>query len=266
MRVLFPFSKNDVAGSGIAKFLSEYIDSELSSSCEIKGFEKSVVEFDFLEDFKEFDVFVVLSKHRSEAEIPCLTVHHTGNLTSQAQLGGKPEELSVSFPRLAGFLLKEIYKKSQTLGLLKEIRVSYEATHHGPSNLTKPIVFIEIGSTMKEWVREDLHKLMAEVAFEACKALSRGSLPECEKSVGFGGGHYSERHTNLTIEKNVCFGHIVPKYAIRQGISDSVYQQLFSKNFEGIDSVYVEKKVANKQLKDKIEKEASKRLLKVVYF
>lgn len=260
MKVLYVYSENDIAGAGMAEKLKKLIGEQM-----IKGFPKSVVEFEFLEGMEGYDAFLVLSKHRSESGIPSLTVHSTGNLLKKALLGGKGEELSVSFPRLNGFLLRKIKEKVKSKGLSEELKVSYEATHHGPTGLTKPISFIEIGSDEKMWKREDLHELMAEVVYEAHELLTQDKLPSCERAIGFGGGHYSERFSELTFSKNICFGHIAPKYAIRENLSESVVSQLFDKNYEGIQVAYVEKKAGNKIFRETIEKAAQKRRIKVTY-
>jgi D-aminoacyl-tRNA deacylase len=261
MKMLYVYSEKDLAGIGIARKLKKMLGEEL-----VRGFPQSVVEFEFLEEIGGYDGFIVLSKHRSESKIPSLTVHSTGNLLKQALLGGKGEELSVSFPRLNGFLLKKLKEKAESRNLLGEFKVSYEATHHGPSSLTKPISFIEIGSDEEMWKREDLHELVAEVIYEAHLLLTENKLPICEKSIGFGGGHYSERHSELTFDRDVCFGHIAPKYALKEGISEKVLLQMFDKNYEGIEAVYVEKKAGNRSFKDTIERFAQSKKVRVVYF
>jgi len=258
MRILYVYSTNDMAGSGIAEKLSKMVGEE-----KIRGFPQSVVEFEFLNELEGFDAFLVLSKHRSETEIPCLTVHSTGNLLKQALLGGREEEVSVSFPRLNGFLLKKLKEKVDSRGLSGELKVSYEATHHGPTGVAKPLSFIEIGSSEDMWRREDLHHLVAEVVYEADQLLQEDSLPECERAVGFGGGHYSERFSELTFSGSACFGHIVPRYAIKEGISEKVLEQVLEKNYEGISSVYMEKKAGNREFREAVERAAGERGIEV---
>ncbi|AFH43023.1 D-aminoacyl-tRNA deacylase [Fervidicoccus fontis] len=262
MRALVTFSYQDPAGVGMAEELKKISGSEI----EIKGFDVNDVEFSFLEDFKEYNAFIVLSMHMSEAGIPCLTVHHTGNLTSKALLGGRPREISVSFPRLSGFLIKKIHSLVSYYGLAEKMKVSYEATHHGPTNITRPLVYVEIGSSEKEWKDKELQKLMAEAVYDAYMLLKEDRLPDCEKAIGFGGGHYSERHTKISIENNVCFGHLVPKYAIKEGIDSFVLDQIYDKNYEGINSVYAEKKIGTREFREEIEKKAKERNVKFVYF
>jgi D-aminoacyl-tRNA deacylase len=149
--------------------------------------------------------------------------------------------------------------KAEEKGIIGQYEVSYEATHHGPTNLSRPIVFFEIGSSIQEWNNEKLHQIMAEVAFDTIRELVDGKLPECKRAVGFGGGHYSRRFTKLTLTNGICFGHIVPKYILREGLSQKVLEQVFTKNFEGITSVYFEKKSAVKHVREWIRGESSRR-------
>ena len=79
--------------------------------------------------------------------------------------------------------------------------VSAEATHHGPVDLKAPCFFAEIGSTMKEW--QD--RQAAEAVARAILALECRDLPVF---LGFGGGHYMARQTELIFEANVYFGNI----------------------------------------------------------
>ena len=87
---------------------------------------------------------IFASKHRSKDGRKTLTVHHTGNF-GEGKFGGRPQELATAAPRIALSLLKSL-KASVT-----SYKVSYEATHHGPSDILVPSVYVEIGSTEVEW-------------------------------------------------------------------------------------------------------------------
>ncbi len=260
------YSIKDPAGKGMAEELRELLGKDFSENVGLVGFEESVVEFDFLEERSPADFYLILSKHRSEAGVPSLTVHHTGNPRNEALLGGNPEELGWSFPRLSGYLLRRIKEEADKEGISNDFEISYEVTHHGPTNISKPLVFFEIGSDYSQWIKKNLHELMARVAYDGIVKLVDMSLPECERSVGFGGGHYSRRHSKLTFEKNICFGHLIPKYVLKQGLSDKVLEQVFAKNYEGVTSVYFEKKSAVKLLREHIREYALSRDIVFHYF
>jgi D-aminoacyl-tRNA deacylase len=85
-----------------------------------------------------------------------------------------------------------------------------EATHHGPTSLQKPVLFVELGSSEKYWGDR-------KAASVVCKALME-SLREkaiwSKVAIGFGGTHYSEKFTKLLIEGDVAFAFVAPKYAL----------------------------------------------------
>jgi D-aminoacyl-tRNA deacylase len=84
--------------------------------------------------------------------------------------------------------------------------VTFEATHHGPY-LETPTFYIEQGSTEKEWT--DL---------AASEAIARTLLNlepvDAPVAVGFGGGHYVPRHSDLAVARRIAFGHLLPSHAL----------------------------------------------------
>lgn len=222
--LLYSFSINDLAGRGIAETLALMLGSEFKEVTDSKmvlvargpdyviaGFRDDVLFMDYLHEyFEETHFIVMLSRHSSAAKIPSLTVHHTGNFGSQALYGGNPRELGIANPLVAYIMLRKL-KELVITNELRNIEVSYEATHHGPTSLNKPLTFIEIGSSENEWIRKDLHLLVAQAAYEALR-LFRGEIKlSCIPSIGVGGGHYPRKHTKLCIEKSYCYGHIISK-------------------------------------------------------
>ena len=95
-------------------------------------------------------------------------------------------------------------------GRLDEYDVSYEATHHGPTGVEKPLCFIEIGSTMEEWI-DNVNREV--VALAVVKFLSDDEK-ECTPVLGVGGGHYPRKHTKKAFNNAYCYGHIFAKYAV----------------------------------------------------
>ena len=82
---------------------------------------------------------IVLSRHRSKSGDPTLTIHPTGNY-GDADFGGVPNSISMSYPKMMGALLRSLKSSAKETGF----KVSLEVTHHGPiSDL--PMLFIEIG-------------------------------------------------------------------------------------------------------------------------
>jgi D-aminoacyl-tRNA deacylase len=160
-------------------------------------------------------LLIFLSRHKSQSGTPTLSVHTPGNL-SDAPLGGLPRTVSVSPASAMKEALKAMKKAQQQMNL--EYEVSYECTHHGPS-LDVPAMFVELGSSEKQWLDA-----------EAAEAVAKGALAAASYSnvhptvLGVGGPHYNTKFTNLALETEVAFGHIIPKYAIGDVDADLLRQ------------------------------------------
>lgn len=152
------------------------------------------------------DAIIFGSRHKSNSQQPTLTTHVSGNLNSEALLGGSPKRLALSHPQMMRSALTELMRSARDLKLDK-YSVSLEATHHGPTELGVPSFFVEIGSTEQEWSDPLAGEAAARAIFSAATNLGEGEL-----AVGFGGGHYSTKHTQITLNGKYCVGHILPKY------------------------------------------------------
>ena len=166
--------------------------------------------------------------------------------------GGKQKTLVKTSPYLMKQLFCEMKKLKteyqQQFPLLSEFDVTVEQTHHGPY-LEKPALFIEIGSTEKEWVRKDLGILAANAIKEIVEKAPKAKF---ENYAGFGGIHYCPSFNKIQIEnEKAAIGHIVPKYA-EDAITEDIVKQALEKSFakkaiidwKGIKSVAREKVVA----------------------
>jgi D-aminoacyl-tRNA deacylase len=80
--------------------------------------------------------------------------------------------------------------------------VSYEVTHHGPTELATPSFFVEIGSTAAEWEDPRAGRAVAESILAAEPPNSPVGL------IGFGGNHYAARQTEIGRSSRGAFGHI----------------------------------------------------------
>lgn len=155
---------------------------------------------DWLEERYPSDMYIVASRHSAESGIPCLTVHTTGNW-GDALYGGQSRTLSYAPAQHMLSALK--YLKEHAID---GFSVSYEVTHHGPT-LNIPIMFVEVGSTLEQWEREDTAAVVAE-------AIIASLTPEDAKTaIGIGGGHYAPRFSQIALKKGIAFGHMLPKYA-----------------------------------------------------
>ncbi len=173
------------------------------------------------------DLLVYLSKHRSESRRPSLTVHPIGN-PRRAEFGGQPETLVPSAPRWMTAALRGLRKEARGLAY----NVTFEATHHGPY-LTAPTFYIEQGSTETEWADLAASRAIARVLL----ALEPVDAPI---AIGFGGGHYVPRHTDLALQRRIAFGHLLAAYALEGGSTKAIDQAV--ERTEGATLAYVHRK------------------------
>ncbi len=157
------------------------------------------------------ELVVYLSKHRSESRTPSLTVHPVGNFGG-AELGGLPETLVPAAPRWMTAALRRLRREATGLAY----QVTFEATHHGPY-LETPTFYIEQGSTETEWSDP-------EAAATIARALLGLRPDDVPVAVGFGGGHYAPRHTDVAMARAVAFGHLLPSHALEH-LADETLRQ-----------------------------------------
>jgi D-aminoacyl-tRNA deacylase len=99
------------------------------------------------DSFPEASLIVFISRHSSASGKPTLSVHTPGNIGT-AEFGGLPKQVSVSPAAAMQDALKALWYFKEGMNLNYE--VSYECTHHGPS-LNTPTMFVELGSSEKQW-------------------------------------------------------------------------------------------------------------------
>ena len=167
------------------------------------------------------DEVLVLSRHAAKSGLPSLTVHAIGvpgeiPHGEEGFAGGIKGIAVPPSPRFSAIYsaLREESSKSE---LADEFEVSLETTHHGPV-LTKPTLYLEIGSTESEWIRKDAAKVWAAVISRVL-GLSDNSpegewFGEGDVMIGLGGGHYAPRHSDIAIRSGLPFGHLLANYAL----------------------------------------------------
>ncbi|MDD3043598.1 MAG: D-aminoacyl-tRNA deacylase, partial [Methanosarcinaceae archaeon] len=175
-------------------------------------------------------LIIFASKHKSKQEVKSLTVHCTGNSSDEARLGGRPKELAVAAPAAMKSILMAMKDLAAEKGL--DYDVTLEVTHHGPTELTVPSLYVEIGSTEGQWEEP----VPGEVVAKAILAVSLEKVPT---AVGFGGGHYATRQTGLVLETEVAFGHNFPKYQL-EFVDEALVRQAVEKS--KADFVYFDRK------------------------
>ena len=177
---------------------------------------------------------IFVSKHVSSSGRAALTVHTTGNLTREAKFGGNPEEVSQVDPSIIRRTLKALKAGVSQAGI--QIEVTMEATHHGPTNLSMPVCFVEIGSGEREWKDPVLGEIAANAVMSAIEKIEETH----PTAVGFGGTHYSAKHTRICMEGDYAIGHLVSSHSFDGGVSERVIGDTFNKSTGSCNTAIVD--------------------------
>ncbi|MFB6106130.1 MAG: D-aminoacyl-tRNA deacylase [Halobacteriaceae archaeon] len=164
--------------------------------------------------------FVVFASRHSGESGPLLTAHFTGNV-GQAPYGGEPGELARACPNAARRVLAALDANAPP-----DYDVGMECTHHGPSRVGAPSMFVELGSGPEQWADADA------AAAVAGAILTLGDVdPTTERTVvGFGGGHYAPRPTRIVRETDWAVGHVAADWALSDRTGDDVLLSAFERS------------------------------------
>ncbi|MEM3362318.1 MAG: D-aminoacyl-tRNA deacylase [Candidatus Anstonellaceae archaeon] len=195
--------------------------------------------------------FLYASSHKSEKNLPSLTVHVPGNWV-EAEYGGEPKTLNYSFGSKIKQILKYIDEESKKNSFGWQI--SMEVDHHGPTiKEKKALIFVEIGSGPEEWKDQIAGKIIATAIFKALLIKSQSY----KTYIAFGGGHYAPKFSEFVLGKRklegeeIAISHICPKYRVER-IDKEVIKQAIEKNFEKIEGALIDKKGLDKSGREKI--------------
>jgi D-aminoacyl-tRNA deacylase len=153
-----------------------------------------------------------------------LCVHTPGNW-GKANIGGR----DFTLPPSDASILKTAYlelKKQNNL----DYETSAEVTHHGPF-LSRPSLFIEIGSSKLQW--ED--KAAAEVIAKTIINLVRKpNLNKFRTAIAIGGGHYMPSFNKVLEKTDIALAYICPRHNI-DSLNEEILQQAIKNSLEPID-------------------------------
>ena len=244
--ILIVASKKDIASMNIAQQildrydfekLSESFDGNPLSPKRLRDREvrmlfinEDLINAQFITDIFTPQLLIFLSRHSSASGIPTLSVHTPGNL-AEARFGGIPRRVSISPASAMKMALIEMARMRVEMEL--NYKVSYEATHHGPS-LDVPTMFVEVGSSPKQWRDERAAEAVAHAAMAAASKPSKYPA-----ALGIGGLHYNAKFTRIALSKETAFGHMIPKYAI-SGLDLEIVEQCVERTVENVESVILD--------------------------
>ena len=204
-------STADEASEHIGEHLLDVGDFEETddSVYRAEGFE--LREFDDLhidiEDpaaaFDDPVLVVVVSRHAGDTG-PLLTAHHTGNF-GPAKYGGEDRSLAAACPNAHNHVVSSLAAYAP-----EGYEVGMECSHHGPTEVSAPSMFVELGSGAAEWRDTDGARAVAKAVLDL-----RGVEARTGRAlVAFGGGHYAPRPTRIVEETNWGVGHVAADWCL----------------------------------------------------
>ena len=242
--ILIVSSRRDPASANIARALITKNGFEQGPGHGIETYSKDNIRLVMLEKLgiytersdipSDVSTAIFVSKHVSSSARPALTVHATGNLTKEAKFGGNPEEVSYVDPSIIRSTLRALKAGVSQEGV--QIDLTMEATHHGPTNLSMPVCFVEIGSGEEEWT----DPVLGEIAANAVMAAATKVEETRPAAVGFGGTHYSAKHTRICMDGDYAIGHLVSSHSFDGGVTQLMINDVFNKTTGSCNTAIVD--------------------------
>jgi D-aminoacyl-tRNA deacylase len=206
------------------------------------------------EVYPDASSFIFLSKHRSDSKIPTLTCHCTGNFADNPY-GGNPREIAISYPSLQKAYLKAITAARHRV---PKYDIVIEATHHGPTSLKKPVLFVELGSTEEQWADRHTASVMCETLLD----ILGNSLERCKMvGIALGGTHYPTKFNKLLLESEFGLAAVASKHNL-EAINEQMLNQMIEKSVEKVTHIIVDSKGLGSH-KERILKMAKKAGLEI---
>jgi D-aminoacyl-tRNA deacylase len=195
------------------------------------------------ENYPDSVAFIFLSRHSSESGIPTLTCHFTGNFSASNPYGGNPKELGICFPSLQKEYIKEI---NMVRSQVPDYEITIEATHHGPTSLKKPTLFIEIGSTAKQWVDKHAASIVCDSLISLLTRKKNNNTNCTSVGIALGGTHYPTKFNQLLLDSDFGLAAVAAKHNLTT-IDESMMQQMISKSVEKVTYAIVDRKGLGKE-------------------
>lgn len=167
------------------------------------------------------DLLVFVSRHAGDTGA-LLTAHFTGNF-GPAEHGGEADSFARACPGAQKAVVANLLDHAP-----EDYQVGIECTHHGPTAVGPPSMFVELGSGEAQWQDPEGARAVAKAVLDldgvaADNQLSRGNTgdehsaggdPTPRQLVGFGGGHYAPRFVRIVRETPWAVGHIGADWAL----------------------------------------------------
>jgi D-aminoacyl-tRNA deacylase len=235
MEIALINSRQDKAGVNIRHHIEEMLGTGKwqgqARTYEFIEVTERIIHAEHVDRQTNADLVIFLSRHSSVNPVPVLTVHVTGNFGT-AEVGGTPRTLAPAATAMMQATLRMLAKHCP-----EGYRASYEVTHHGPTGLSLPSFFVEIGSTEKEWTDQEAGKAVAE---SVLSAYPTNPVP----LIGFGGTHYAARETEIALTSRGAFGHIAHTREIAL-LDEELVRAMMVKS--GAVAAYIDRKALDRE-------------------
>ncbi|WP_418284528.1 D-aminoacyl-tRNA deacylase [Halorubrum sp. DTA46] len=196
------------------------------------------------------EVLAFVSRHSGDTG-QLLTAHVTGNF-GPAPYGGEPGTLARAAPGAEKRVVEALSARAP-----EGYDVGIECTHHGPTDVSVPSLFVELGSDEPQWTDAEAARAVARAVLDlrgtgaALRSEERtGTVPRSEERtgtaprseerteprhvVGFGGGHYAPRFTRIVRETEWAVGHVGADWALGEmgaaAANESIIEQAFARS------------------------------------
>jgi D-aminoacyl-tRNA deacylase len=187
---------------------------------ELREFDELHIHLEGLDEaFAGADCIAVASRHSGDSP-PLLTAHHTGNF-GPGEYGGEAGSFARAAPNAHRRVLAAFDEYAP-----EGYEVGTECTHHGPTDLETPSLFVELGSDESAWSDPAGAEAVARAILDL-----RNCPPTCDRTlVGIGGGHYAPRFERIVRETDWCVGHVAADWAL--AAMDAPDPAVFERAFE----------------------------------
>jgi D-aminoacyl-tRNA deacylase len=241
-------SKKDSAGTNITTHLSQFQNSDSKFDFYLVEDEIIFTKNLDMERINKYDFIIFASRHKSSKEEKTLSVHPVGNFR-EAEFGGENGKLGKSSALFQKQLFERLNANSKKFDL-KHYDITLESTHHGPL-IDKPCVFIEIGSTEREYKDRRTAFVVAKAISEAIEEFKEN--PYNEVAIGIGGTHYCLSFNKIQLKSNIAVSHVIPGYAFP--ITGKMIKEAIEKTHEEVDFALLDwKSLGNLESREEIIK------------
>ncbi|MBS3137280.1 hypothetical protein J4232_02495 [Candidatus Woesearchaeota archaeon] len=243
-------TEQDLCSRNIGHKLQEHFTPFKHESCPYPTLKKDnailvwhpndlVLDISDLNKYFDPEIYIFPFRHLGKG-LPRLTVHPAGNFRlpqpdSKVPYRGEPHKLAYVHPGYMKLALQHLDKlnKERELGY----NVSYEVTHHTPTELKAPVMFLEIGDTEQHHNDEKAVQAITDTVLYLINAEPKQS----KNCLALGGDHYAERFTRRGLEEEFAFGHFIPYFTFPD-VTPEVIELALDKTIGGVQCAMLDRK------------------------